>query len=152
MNEEINTNEQPIKKGEKMTLLQKIILGVVILPLLFVFYVSLDANKYKAYVRVVPGEGVVGVNPTDKALDFGDLSRGGRAVRKVIVQNGTFIPMQIVVLEWGNIADLMDVNKGNFKLNAGENAEIEFTTYVPASAEIDKVYNGRVYLFKIPRF
>lgn len=135
-----------------MTLLQKIILGIVILPLLFVFYVSLDANKYKAYVKVVPGEGVVGVNPTDKALDFGDLSRGGRAVRKVTVANGTFMPMQIVVLEWGSIGDLMEINKSNFKLSGGENAEIEFSVYIPASAEIDRVYDGRVYLFKIPRF
>ncbi|MEK7180058.1 MAG: hypothetical protein AAB706_01140 [Patescibacteria group bacterium] len=152
MNGEIKNVMPEEAKREKLSLRQKIILAIVAFPLLFVFYVSLDANKYKAYVRVVPGEGIVGVNPTDKALDFGDLSRGGRAVRKVAIQNGTFIPVQIVVLKWGSIADLMDVNKDNFKLSAGENAEIEFTTYVPASAEIDKIYNGRVYLFKIPRF
>lgn len=149
MNEENTT----IETGkEKLNLFQKIVLGVVLFVLLFVFYVSLDANKYKAQVRVVPGEGVVGVNPTSESLDFGDLSRGGRAVRRVTVDNGTFVPMQVVVLKWGSISDLMEISDKNFRLGANETAEIEFSTYIPASAEVDRIYDGRVYLFKIPRF
>lgn len=60
--------------------------------------------------------------------------------------------MFIMVWRFGDITDLMELNKNYFRLEAGEDAKIEFTTYVPASAEVGKTYAGRVFLFKIPTF
>ena len=138
--------------GEPLKLKDKIILIVVGVVFLFVFYVTLDANKYPALVRVIAGEGAVGVNPTDLALDFGDLARGTSAVRRVDIQNGTFTPMYVLVWEVGGISSLMEVDKTAFRLAPKSGTKIEFSTYMPASAEIDKIYKGRVYIFKIPTF
>lgn len=140
-----NTSE-PLKRREKAVLI------VVAVLLLFLFYITLDANKYRATVLVVEGEGKVGINPTTEALDFGDLARGVSAVRRVSIENGTFMPMFITMFKTGEIGSLIKIDRNHFKLGAREQAKIEYTVYVPASAEIDHIYNGRVYLFKIPTF
>lgn len=138
--------------GRPIRVSDKIIGGVLIAVFLFVFYVTLDANKYEAQVRVIEGEGKVGVNPTTERLDFGDLSRGSSAVRRVELTNGTPMPMYVVVWKLGDISDLMRIENNNFKLKPRTTTEIDFATYVPASAEIGRNYTGRVYLFKIPTF
>ena len=131
---------------------QKVVSVIVIVIFLFIFYLVLDANKYRAVVKVIEGESLVGVNPTTEALDFGDLSKGVSAVRRVEIINGTAMPMYVMVFKTGSIADLIDINKNYFKLEAREQTKIEFTMFMPASAEINKIYRGRVYLFKIPTF
>ena len=140
------TAGRPLRKSDK-------IIGLVLLIIfLFIFYVVLEANKYRAMVRVIEGQGRVGVNPTTESLDFGDLSRGTSAIRRVNLENGTFMPMYVMIWEMGGISDLMDISQNYFKLKPRESVKIDFTTYVPASAEIDKNYTGRVFLFKVPTF
>jgi hypothetical protein len=138
--------------GRPMKTSDKIIIGAMLVAFLFVFYVVLDANKYRAQVQVIEGEGKVGVNPTTESLDFGDLSRGTSAVRRVSVSNGTRMPMYVMVWEFGSISDLMEIEPNYFRLKPGEERKIDFSTYIPASAEIGKGYRGRVYLFKVPTF
>lgn len=138
------------KKSTKLTFWEKLLAGFSLLVFLFVFYVTLDANKYEAQVRVIDGDGRVGVNPTDERLDFGDLSRGTAAVRMVTVKNDAFMPFFVSVLRFGTIGNLMDLEPNHFMLRRGEEKKIEFTAYMPASAEIDRVYTGRVFVFKIP--
>ena len=151
MDDEIKTEEPaPPKAQIKLTLLEKLLAGFSLLVFLFVFYVTLDANKYQAQVLVVEGEGRVGVNPTSERLDFGDLSRGTAAVRTVTVKNDTFIPFFVSVVRIGDISNLMKLDPNNFILRQGKEEKIEFTTYMPASAEIDRIYTGRVFVFKIP--
>ncbi|TSC69303.1 MAG: hypothetical protein G01um101466_91 [Parcubacteria group bacterium Gr01-1014_66] len=136
---------------EPLRLHEKIILGILILFFLFTFYVTLDANKYRATVRVIEGEGRVGINPTTEALDFGDLSPGTSAVRRVALSNQTPIPMLVVILKTGTIASLIKNEKNFFALTPRTEDQIDFSLYMPASGEIDRVYDGRVYLFKIPK-
>ncbi len=138
--------------GRSIKTSDKIIGGVLIIVFLFLFYIVLDANKYSATLRVIEGQGKVGVNPLTTSLDFGDLSRGTSAVRKVDLSNGTVMPMYVAIVKTGSFSDLVTVSENNFKLLPGTTKKIEFAAYVPASAEIDKIYNGRVYLFKIPTF
>ena len=137
---------QPLRTRDKVVL---IVFGLVFL---FVFYITLDANKYPALVRVVEGEGKVGVNPTDLALDFGDLARGTSAVRRVDIQNGTFMPMYVLVWKVGSISSLIEVDKASFRLGPNSGTKIEFLSYMPASAEVERIYKGRVFIFKIPTF
>jgi hypothetical protein len=84
-------------------------------------------------------------------LDFGDLSQGTTAVRRVTVSNNTVVPHTFVVMKVGKIADLIDIDKNNFTLTKGQQETIELSAYIPASAEIDEIYTGRVYVFKVPR-
>lgn len=141
-----------MEEKKKLRLGDKIILGVLIAVFLFAFYISLDANKYRALVHVVEGEGKVGVNPTDEALDFGDLSRGTSAVRRVAINNGTRLPFYVIAIKTGNIRSLMDLDQNYFRVAPKTEEKIEFITYIPASAEVGSDYTGRVYLFKIPIF
>ena len=134
-----------MKRGEK------ILAVVLVIVFLFVFYIALDANKYQATVHVIEGEGKVGVNPTTERLDFGDLSPGTSAIRRVDIENGTAIPMYVAVVNLGSINDLMKINKSSFTLSPDAKDVIEFTVYMPASAPIDATLTGRVFIFKIPR-
>lgn len=136
--------------GHPLRLRDKIIGALLIVIFLFAFYIALDANKYRAMVHVIDGAGKVGVNPTTSALDFGDLSRGTSAVRRVDIANGTTIPMYIVIVKTGGLSDLVSASKNYFTVAPHTDTKVEFTTYVPASAQIDARYDGRVYLFKIP--
>lgn len=136
--------------GRSLSLFDKSLLWVLALVLVFLAYVSLDANKYPALVRVIEGEGRVGVNPTDEALDFGDLSRGTAAVRRVTINNNTPIPMFIVAFKTGSIRTLMKLDQNYFRLAPRTEEQINFTTYMPASAVVGDTYGGRVFLFKIP--
>lgn len=138
--------------GEPMRTKDKVIGVLGILLFLFLFYITLDANKYPALVHVVEGAGKVGVNPTDQALDFGDLSQGTSAVRRVDITNGTPMSMYIMVFKTGSISDLIKIEKNFFKLAPRAREAIEFEVYMPASATVDSKYDGRVYLFKIPVF
>ncbi len=66
---------KPEKKEKyRMRLSDKIIAAVLAVFFICIFYIVLDANKYRATVRIVPGEGMVGINPSTASLDFGDLS------------------------------------------------------------------------------
>ena len=145
-------DNQPKRGWKAMGIGGKIGTVIIIAVFVFVFFVTLDANKYRATVRVIEGEGKVGINPTALALDFGDLSRGTAAVRKVTIDNRTSIPMFIMVAETGEISSLVELNKNFFRLPGNETAQIEFSLYMPASAEIGANYTGRVYLFKVPVF
>lgn len=138
--------------GRPLKFLDKLLLGILITFFLFVFYVVLDANKYPALVHVIEGQGAVGVNPTSKALDFGDLSRGTTAVRRVKIENKTFMPMYIAAFKVGSIADLVKIDNNFYRMGAHTEDKMEFTLYMPASATVDQDYTGRVFLFKIPTF
>ncbi len=136
--------------GEPLKTWEKIVGVVLIIIFLLVFYITLDANKFKATVHVVEGESVIGLNPTTEKLDFGDLSRGTSAVRRVELKNDIPLSTYVVMLKTGEISSLIDISKNFFLLKPREETKIEYSVYMPASAEIDKIYDGRVYLFKIP--
>ncbi|MEK7585518.1 MAG: hypothetical protein AAB455_03350 [Patescibacteria group bacterium] len=134
----------------KLSFANKVILVILAIVFIFVFYLTLDANKYRALVQVVEGEGQIGVNPTASALDFGDLSRGSSAVRRVALTNGTRWPIYVLAFKTGNIRSLIDIDENYFRLEPHSSTKIEFLTYIPASAKIGDKYQGRVYLFKVP--
>ena len=138
------------KTGEKLKRSEKVIGIIILIIFLFVFYVTLDANKISAEVRAIEGEGKVGINPTTESLDFGDLSRGTTQTRTISIKNETILPFYVAVIKLGDVSDLIKINKNNFVLHKGEEEKIEFTTYMPASAELNHVYSGRVFIFKIP--
>lgn len=138
------------KTGEKLTRFEKVAGILMLAVFLFVFSITLDANKYRAQVKTVPGDNYIGVNPTTEFLDFGDLSRGSTAKRSVKIKNETFMPFFVTAVRFGSITDLMTQNKNNFLVRRGEEAKIDFTVYMPASAELEHTYTGRVFVFKIP--
>lgn len=144
---------RPLKTSDR-------VLGIILIVVfLFVFYVTLDANKYRMQVLVIEGDGVVGVNPTSELLDFGDMSLGTESVRTVTMKNGTFMPMYVLVWKMGKLSEITKVtNKVSgepssaFKLTPDTEVKIDFSVRMPASAKIGDKYTGRVFIFKIPTF
>mgnify|MGYP001571902816 CR=1 FL=1 len=144
---------RPLKTSDK-------VIGIILIVcFLFVFYVVLDANKYRMQVLVIEGEGKVGVNPTTELLDFGDMSRGTTAVRTVTINNGTISPMYVMIWKMGGLSELVDVSDkatgeaaSAFKLKPNTEVKVDFSASMPASAEIGKEYSGRVFIFKVPTF
>ena len=144
--------------GRPLKTSDKVIGTIFLIIFLFVFYVVLDANKYSMMVQVIEGQGKVGVNPTSEALDFGDMSLGTQATRRVDLKNGTFMPVYVMIFKMGNLSELVKVTNENneedsfFKLGAGREVKIDFTASIPASAKVGSKYSGRVFLFKVPTF
>jgi len=133
-----------------MSILKKIALGIVILILVLVVIEVVNASKYKMKVNVVDGENVMGINPMTESLDFGDLSRNNGMRRFITLNNGGRFANYILVWKFGEISDLVKVDKKVFVLGSGEEVQLTFDINIPPSAETKK-YSGRVWIFRIPK-
>jgi hypothetical protein len=129
----------------------KTILGIVLAIVLLILVVQIvNAAKYKMVVNVVPGENIMGVNPLADKLDFGDLSRNNGMTRYVNLKSGGGIPTYIAVLKFGEIADLVKLDKNFFVLNPGEEVRLAFEINIPPSAET-RQYSGWTVIFRLPK-
>jgi hypothetical protein len=128
----------------------KIIAWVIFIVIVIVALVQfLNAAKYSALVQVIK-EDRIGVNPTGKALDFGDLPRNKSAIRTVnLVSNGNTASF-IMVWKFGGISDLLSVDKNYFTLKAHTTEKLQFTANIPNSASY-QYYRGEVLIFQIPK-
>lgn len=125
-----------------------IIIGAIIALLIVIQIVN--AAKYKMVVDVVEGENVMGVNPLADKLDFGDLSRNNGMTRYVTMKSGGGISTYIIVWKFGEIGELVKLNKNYFVLEPGEEVKLAFEINVPPSAEI-KQYSGWTMIFRLPK-
>ncbi|HCB35783.1 MAG: hypothetical protein A2W52_01465 [Candidatus Taylorbacteria bacterium RIFCSPHIGHO2_02_49_25] len=128
----------------------KIIIWVVVVVvgiLLAIQYIN--AAKYQALVQVIK-EDRIGVNPTGDALDFGDLPRNKSAVRTVTLKSDGDTAGYIIIWKFGDISDLLKVNRNYFTLAPHTTEKLEFSLYVPNSAEF-RYYKGRTIIFQIPK-
>ena len=128
----------------------KIIIWVVVVVvgiLLAIQYIN--AAKYQALVQVIK-EDRIGVNPTGDALDFGDLPRNKSAVRTVTLKSDGDTAGYIIVWKFGDISDLLKVDRNYFTLAPHTTEKLEFSLYVPNSAEF-RYYKGRTIIFQIPK-
>jgi len=133
-----------------MSKIKKILIVVGgILALLIVIQV-VNAAKYSIVVNVVEGENVMGVNPLADKLDFGDLSRENGMTRYVTFKSSGGTPVYITAFKFGEVAELIKIDKNFFTLNPGEEVKMAFEIKIPPSAEI-KQYSGWVWIFRIPR-
>lgn len=123
---------------------------VVVVLLSLVLSQYFNAARYEALVQVKEGN-TVGVNPTGERLDFGDLPRDKSAIRHVTLENKGSWDTQVIVWKRGDVSDLIKVSKNNFVLESGKTEKLEFSLYVPNSAEY-RYYNGSVVIFRIPKF
>ena len=108
-------------------------------------------DKYQAMVNIKEEPGIMGLNPTEESLDFGDLSRGMKVSRYITLKNDGGNKISIKVSISGEIADLIEVDKTDFILSPGDETKMNFDLTVPPSAEIKK-YTGTVYIFKLISF
>jgi hypothetical protein len=137
---------QPRKKRSAGKIIAWVIVIIIVIIALVQF---LNAAKYQALVQVIK-EDRIGVNPTGKALDFGDLPRDKSAIRTVnLVSNGN-TASYIMVWKFGGISDLITVDRNYFTLQAHTTEKLQFTAYIPNSANY-QYYKGEVIIFQIPK-
>ena len=121
--------------------------AVLVGILLVIQYIN--AAKYEALVQVID-EDLVGGNPTGERLAFGGLhpaqSAGGMVTLKSEGDTGAYV----IVWMRGELGNLMNVNKNFFTLEPKTEEKLEFSVYIPNSAEF-KYYYGKVVIFQIPK-
>lgn len=133
-----------------MTKIFKIIGGAALIIL--IFFIALEffsAPKFQAMVQVVEDPNRVGVNPTAEQLDFGDLSRGTGAIRYIDLKNESRLDTIIMVLKFGELAELLEVSRNNFTLQPGAEQRLEFILNIPVSAPA-RQYQASIWIIRIP--
>lgn len=133
-----------------MNIVKKILLAITAILVLFVVIQVINAAKYRMVVNVVEGENVMGVNPTEERLDFGDLSRNNGMTRYVTLKSRGGMATYVAVLKFGEISDLVKIDKEFFVLKSGEEVKLAFQIQMPPSAETKK-YSGWTIVFRVPK-
>lgn len=153
----IQETPQETKKEEtsqqargKMSKIKAIIILAAVVVVWFLAVQFLAAERYGMQVNVKAEENVMGVNPTDESLDFGDLSRNLGATRIVTLKNSSKSDKYILVWMRGEAAGMIKLNKNNFSLKPGEEVKLEFALQVPPSAE-PRIYKGTAMIFRWPK-
>ena len=145
----LNIKMESIQPKKRMSGGAKFFWFIIALIVILALVQYFSAAKYPALVQVIK-EDRIGVNPTGNALDFGDLPRDKSAVRTVdLVSNGG-IGSYIMVWKFGGISDLVKVDKNYFTLKPHTTERLEFTAYIPNSANY-QYYKGQVIIFQIPK-
>ena len=134
----------------KKHILKKIVWGIVALVIMVALIQILVADKYQAQVAVIGGEGNVGLNPTVRKLDFGDLSGDASAARHITLNAGG-MDTYIFIWKFGSISELMKLSSNNFIMKKGDKKELELSVYMPPSAPVGDKYTGWVWIFKVPK-
>lgn len=135
------TKKRPVKRV--------VAYAVLALVVIFVLVQYINAAKYDALVQVIK-EDKIGVNPTGEKLDFGDLPRDKSATRTVTLKSDGGRGAYIMIWKFGGISDLIKVSKNYFVLMPHSTEKLEFSAYIPNSAEY-KYYKGKVIIFQIPK-
>lgn len=147
----VSAKAEPDKKIKKKMSKPKIIGIVLILVIIWFLAIQfMAAETYDMLVLVKDEENVMGVNPLTENLDFGDLSRELGSTRFVSLNNSSEGDRYILVWKRGEISDMVTLLKNNFVLGPGEEIKLEFTIFIPPSAEA-RVYEGKATIFRWPK-
>ena len=133
-----------------MSLIKKILLIILAIIALVLVVQFVNAGKYRMIVNVVAGDNVVGINPLADNLDFGDLSRNNGMTRYVSMKNNGKMEIRVMAIKFGEISDLVRLDKNNFILKPGEEVKLAFEIKIPPSAQTKK-YTGWAIVFRIPK-
>ena len=130
--------------------LPKFILLLVIVSLLLTALVEYAfADKYAMGVKVINDSTYIGISPTKTSLDFGELSPLASQTRYVTLKNSGGSAAYISVFMYGDVAPMVKVSKNNFFLEPGKEIKLEFSIYIPPSAQF-RYYTGGVVIFRFP--
>lgn len=138
------------KKRSPGKVLKMIVLSVVFFAVWFAIVQYIAADKYDAVVKVIEANGKIGVNPMTERLDYGDLPKGNASTRFVTIENNGKMDIYVAIVKYGEIAELIKINKNNFVLAPGEKEKLELPLEMPISANKEE-YKGKVVVFKFPK-
>jgi hypothetical protein len=120
--------------------------GLVVL--LWLILAASATSIDKATLLVTSGRH--GIAPPGQVWDFGDLPRGAAIDNDLILKNDGKMDTFISIIVTGDLRNFVTVSDAFFNLAPGEERHVRIRLAVPASAEIDKRYNGKAYVVRLP--
>ena len=122
----------------------------VVLVLAIVFFVQ-ATTIYSSQVIAKEAGSAIGIAPFTDRIDFGDIPQGNTVSKVITLENEGTVPNYIRVFIMGSIGSLVEVEPSSFTLEEGESQDVELTLTMPASAEPEKKFSGRVFILRLPK-
>jgi len=121
-----------------------------VLVLAITFFVQ-AMTTYSVQVVAKEKGSTIGFAPFTDRVDFGDIPQGSTIIRSITLENQGSVPNYIRVFIMGSVGAFIKVEPDSFTLEAGEKQEIELELTMPASAEPEKKFTGRIIILQLPK-
>jgi len=134
--------------------MKKRYIALIVVAVVLVLVITFLAQSLTVYrTQVVASEegGTIGIAPFTDRVDFGDIPQGLTVNKVITLENQGSTPNYIRVFIMGSIGAFIDVEPNSFTLEAGERQDIELELTMPASAEPEKKFTGRVIILRLPK-
>ena len=122
----------------------------VLLVLAIAFFVQ-ATTIYSSQVIAKEKGSAIGIAPFTDRVDFGDVPQGMTVTKVITLENEGGTPNYIRVFITGSIGSLVEVEPKSCTLEEGESQDIELELTMPASAEPEKKFSGRVFILRLPK-
>jgi len=142
--------KEELKSAIKRNKLKSLSYVLVVILMSAIFSQAINASRYDMTVNVKDGENILGINPMQEKLDFGDLSRNNGMKRYISLKSDGNVPTYIAILQLGEISDLVKPERNFFVLPSGNEMKLAFEIKIPPSAAT-KTYSGKVWIFRFPK-
>ena len=119
-------------------------------PLLLLWIIVVAASITMETATVYVTQRTHGIAPPDAVFDFGDLPRTAGIEHTLVVRNDGVTDTLVMVVITGEINDFVTIDDSTFSLGPGEEREVFMELRVPGTAEVDKRYNGRALIVRVP--
>ena len=128
---------------------------IVLVALVFVLvlagtFFARATTIYSAQVIAKAAGEPVGMAPFTDRIDFGDVPQGESVTKGITLENEGENENSINVFILGSISSLVDIEPISFTIAAGERRDIKLKLRMPASAEPEKKFTGRVFILRLP--
>jgi hypothetical protein len=126
------------------------LLALALSPFLFLWLLVAAMSSSMDSATVLVTRSSHGIADPNSFFDFGDLPRTAGIEHQLVLKNEGKVNTLVAVVVTGEISDFVTVEDSLFSLKPGEEREILMALKVPNTAEIDKRYNGRAFVVRMP--
>ena len=122
----------------------------VVLVLAIAFFVQ-ATTIYSSQVIAKPKGDAIGMAPFTDRVDFGDIPQGQAVTKELILENEGTVANSIRIFIIGGIGGFIDIDPASFSLEPGESQNVKLRLTMPATAEPEKKFSGRVIILRLPK-
>ncbi len=127
------------------------LIAVGVLVLLAVVFLVQAMTIYSTQAIAAEVGEPIGVAPFTDRVDFGDIPQGSTVTKIITLENEGTVPNSIRVFIMGSIGSMVDIEPRSLTLEEGESQDIVLRLTMPASAEPEKKFSGRVIILRLPK-
>jgi len=128
-----------------------VLVAVVFVLVLAGTFFGRATTIYSAMVVAKAAGEPIGMAPFTDRVDFGDVPQGESTTKGITLENEGENDNSIKVFITGSISSLVDIKpSSSFTIAAGEIKEIRLRLRMPASAEPETKFTGRIFILRLP--